>query len=222
MAAAAAGDENGFRAAWEAMAQAARGLDHQQMLNAMHVPEDAGEHAEALAAILRRIPDGWGRWISCDRGWYALIVELDGQLSALLPSYVLHQAKEKFGGLRYYWESGEEIHDPGDPEPSTPGREGHEEAWARWSREHDAWSERLDRYLQTPEGKRRTADLESRVALAERLVDAAEKRASVSCELCGAPGRLHRTRSRYAWYKTLCGNCAEQANYVPAQEESSG
>lgn len=217
MAAGAAGDEDGFRAAWNAMTQAARGLDHQQMLNAMHVPKDADEHAEALAAMLRRIPDGWGRWISCDRGWYALIVELDGQLSALLPNYVIHQVKEKFGGLRYYWEPGEVIHDPGDPEPSTPGREGSEETWAGWSREHDAWSERLDRYLHTPEGKRRTADLDSRVALAQKLVEAAEKRASVTCELCGAPGRLHRTPSRGAWYKTLCGVCAEQANYVPAE-----
>ena len=107
-----------------------------------------------------------------------------------------------------------DIHDPGDPEPSTPGREGSEEAWTRWSREHDAWSERLDGYLCTPEGKRRTADLESRVALTE-------KRASVSCELCGAPGRLHHTPARCAWYKTLCGVCAEQANYVPAQVSST-
>ncbi len=53
--------------------QAVRDIDYQQLLNAAHVPEDAGEHAEALRGILLRIPDGWGRWISCDRGWYPLL-----------------------------------------------------------------------------------------------------------------------------------------------------
>jgi hypothetical protein len=108
MATAAVGDDDGFRAAWDAMTQASRGLDRNQALNSIHVPTDAGEHAEALAAMLRRIPDGWGRWISCDRGWYSLIVELDEQLRALLPNYVIHQVKEKYGGLRYYWEAGEQ------------------------------------------------------------------------------------------------------------------
>lgn len=199
------------------MKQASRDIDHQQILNCMHVPTDAGKHAEALAAILRRIPDGWGRWIGCDSGWYALIVELDEQLRALLPNYAIHQVKEKFGGLRYYWEAGEDIHDPHDAEPPTPGQDGSEEAWAQWRHEHEDWCERLDRYLQTPEGERRTADLKRRIALANKLVDAAENRAYVTCELCGAPGSLHRTPSRYSWYKTLCGNCAGQSGYVPAQ-----
>jgi len=115
IATAAAGDDDDvFRAACGAMEQASRGLDHQQILNSIHVPTDAGEHAEALAAILRRITDGWGRWIACDSGWYSLIVELDEQLRALLPNYVIHQIKEKFGGLRYYWEAGEDVHDPHD------------------------------------------------------------------------------------------------------------
>ena len=99
-------------------------VDDQQSLNALHVPEDAGEHADALRGMLVRIPDGWGRWIRCDRGWYPLLVELDEQLRALLPNYELDQVKEKYGGLRYYWESGEEIQDPNDPEPPIPAR-GH-------------------------------------------------------------------------------------------------
>ncbi len=214
-------DDNGFRAAWSAMKQASRGLDYQQILNSMHIPTDAGEHAEALAAMLRRIPDGCGRSISCDSGWYSLIVELDEQLRALLPNYVIHQIKEKCGGLRYYWESGEDIHDPNDAEPPTPGRDGSEEAWTQWRREHEAWWDRLDRYLQTSEGKRRTADLERRIALAEKLVDTAEKRANVTCELCGATGSLHRTPPHYPWYKTLCGTCAGKASYVPARTSGS-
>ncbi len=146
-----------------------RGIEDQQILNALHVPEDAGEHADALRGMLARIPDGWGRWISCSRGWYPLLVELDEQLRALLPNYVIHQVKEKFGGLRYYWDPGEEVDD----------------------------------------------DLERRVELAKQLVDSAEKRAGVTCELCGAAGQLHRTQA--GRYKTLCPDCAGREGYVPAK-----
>jgi hypothetical protein len=58
------------------------------------------------------------------------LVELDEQLRKLLPDYVLHQGKEKFGGLRYYWASGEDVPDPEDPEPPTPSRAGEEDEWS--------------------------------------------------------------------------------------------
>jgi hypothetical protein len=194
-------------------------VDYQQMLNAVHIPEDAGEHTEALRGILLRIPDGWGRWISCDRGWYPLLVELDEQLRAVLPNYVLHQVKEKFGGLRYYWESGEDVHDPEDPEPPTPG-DGNEAERDQCSQQHEAWSERLDTYRQTPEGQARIADLERRIKLANKLVNTAERRAGVTCELCGATGVLHHTPARGHWYKTLCPACAEREKYVPAEDQT--
>ena len=76
--------------------------DPQAFLNTPRVPADAGEYAEGLAAILRRIPEGWGRWISCSRGWYPLLVDTDRKLAALDPAYEIHQVKEKYGGLRYY------------------------------------------------------------------------------------------------------------------------
>ncbi len=160
-------DAEGFQAAFNAMRQVGRGIDHQQILNALHVPEDAGEHADALRGMLLRIPDGWGRWIRCGRGWYPLLVELDEQLRALLPNYVIHQVKEKFGGLRYYWESSEDVHD--------------EQA--------------------------------QRVELANKLVHTAEARAAVTCELCGAAGRLRRTPPPARRYKTLCPDCAEREGY---------
>lgn len=77
-------------------------LDHERFLNAIHPPRDAGEYTEALVGIMRRIPDGWGRWIECDRGWFPLITDLDAKLAALCPDYTLHQVKEKYGTLRYY------------------------------------------------------------------------------------------------------------------------
>jgi hypothetical protein len=77
-------------------------LDSAKILNAIHLPEDAGAYAAGLETILRRIPDGWGRWISCGAGWYPIIVELDQSIATIYPEYEVQQVKEKFGGLRYY------------------------------------------------------------------------------------------------------------------------
>ena len=66
------------------------------------IPEDAGEYSEGLQAILDRIPEMWGKYISCNKGWYPILIELDKNLATLNPDYEIHQVKEKFGGLRYY------------------------------------------------------------------------------------------------------------------------
>ena len=84
-------------------------LDREQLLNAVHVPEEAGGHAQALEAMLRRLPNGWGRRMGCDRGWYPLIVELDRGLAELDPNYTLLQVKEKWGALRLYFEGAPEV-----------------------------------------------------------------------------------------------------------------
>jgi hypothetical protein len=52
-------DADGFAAALAAMRQIGQGVDLQEILNAVHVPDDAGEYAEALRRMLVRIPDGW-------------------------------------------------------------------------------------------------------------------------------------------------------------------
>lgn len=41
--------------------------------------------------------------IQCDSGWDDLISDLDKELSGIDPNYVIHQVKEKFGGLRFYF-----------------------------------------------------------------------------------------------------------------------
>lgn len=69
-------------------------IDQGRLLNSLHVPADAGPYAAQIEAILRRIPDNWGRMISCEKGWYPLIVELDGKLSALDPDHQIHQVKQ--------------------------------------------------------------------------------------------------------------------------------
>ncbi|TCN53554.1 hypothetical protein EV641_106200 [Rhodococcus sp. SMB37] len=62
--------------------------------------EDAGEYTDRLRRILLRIPDGRGRRISTDKGWYPIIARLDEELAALDPEYQVLRVKEKFGGLR--------------------------------------------------------------------------------------------------------------------------
>lgn len=49
-----------------------------------------------------RIPDYWGKVLDIPESWYPLVTELDAALALLSPDYVVHQVKEKFGGLRYY------------------------------------------------------------------------------------------------------------------------
>lgn len=55
-----------------------------------------------IERILSRISSGWGRSLDVDAGWYALIIDTDNELARIDPDYVVHQAKQKFGTLRYY------------------------------------------------------------------------------------------------------------------------
>jgi len=42
-----------------------------------------------------------------EEGWLSLILELDEKLSTIDPNYAIVQIKEKFGGLRYYFDCSE-------------------------------------------------------------------------------------------------------------------
>jgi hypothetical protein len=69
------------------------------------VPENAGQCKPQLLAILERIDrSGWPVYLAVDQGWFPLIIEIDKTISADFPDYQICQIKEKFGGLRYYWE----------------------------------------------------------------------------------------------------------------------
>ncbi|OBK02807.1 hypothetical protein A5637_16260 [Mycolicibacterium fortuitum] len=96
-------DRDGADAAFAAIQQANSKLDREALLDKIHIPRDAEGFEDGLRAIMMRIPNGWGRWISCSRGWYPIVIELDQQLAAIDPDYELHQVKEKLGGLRYYY-----------------------------------------------------------------------------------------------------------------------
>jgi hypothetical protein len=53
--------------------------------------------------IIDRIPAQWGKWISCDSGWDWILADLNTKLEYLDPKYEIHQVKEKFGTLRFYY-----------------------------------------------------------------------------------------------------------------------
>lgn len=60
---------------------------------------------DALQQVIDRIPFSWGKYVSCGPGWDDLIEQLDKSLAELDSDYIVHQCKEKLGGLRYYTET---------------------------------------------------------------------------------------------------------------------
>lgn len=96
-------DPETAEAALAAARQANTKLDFDVLRDKLHIPDDAGEYEDGLRAIMMRIPPNWGRWISCSRGWYPIIIRLDEALAEIDPAYEVHQVKEKYSGLRYYF-----------------------------------------------------------------------------------------------------------------------
>ena len=46
----------------------------------------------------------YSKSIEVDEGWYQIIVDCDNVLTQIDPDYQIAQIKQKFGGLRYYFE----------------------------------------------------------------------------------------------------------------------
>lgn len=185
------GDEEGAHAAGEQMRTIP--LDLNRVLNAIHVPEDAGEWAEGLERIVRRIPDGWGRWIRVERGWYPIIVALDEELAEIDPGYVVQQVKEMFGRLDVYFEQSDleccQRFRLEHPVPNSDD-DAEEHAWEAAFEAHD-------------ESEAHEASLAAQLARQE-LMDAAVRRASSiasrTCELTGEPGVM---MINHGWHQTL-------------------
>jgi len=58
--------------------------------------------------IKNKIKPPYLPYVDVDEGWYQLVLDCDNELSGIDPNYDLQQVKEKFGGLRYYFQ-------PSDP-----------------------------------------------------------------------------------------------------------
>jgi hypothetical protein len=71
-----------------------------------------GDDPEILRPVLARFAANWGASVDCGPGWWPIIAELDRQVAAIAPDYEVHQIKEKFGGLRFYYGMDEVGSDP--------------------------------------------------------------------------------------------------------------
>lgn len=56
-----------------------------------------------IEEIRLSIDPQWGQWVSCDEGWHDLVIDTDRRMRLMWPQYEIHQIKEKFGTLRFYW-----------------------------------------------------------------------------------------------------------------------
>ena len=58
-----------------------------------------------LAPLYARFTNDAARRIDCGPGWISLLLACDAELAAIDANYRLVQVKEKFAGLRYYFDS---------------------------------------------------------------------------------------------------------------------
>lgn len=166
------------------------------------------EKSDAVRAkfpMFTRVPH-----FECASGWNDLIEQLLTELVEIIPPelhgrFEVRQIKEKFGGLRFYYQT----HWPRPrPQPMDP-----------------LWPQPEQPPLGEAEAAR-LSDIEERITFA---VFAAESRSDRTCDICGASG-LHRVRGH--WHMTRCEEHAdggvprpsaeEQAAFVPEMRRSDG
>lgn len=63
-----------------------------------------------IESLKFKIKPGYAQHISVDEGWYQIVLDCDKELTAIDPNYCIFQIKEKFGGLRFYFEPSN-LHD---------------------------------------------------------------------------------------------------------------
>ena len=232
-------DSEGFGAAFDQGRQVASGIELAEILDALHVPEDAGEHEEALLLLLVRIPDGWGRWISCSSGWFALLARAERELADVCPTLAVHQVKEKFGTLRLYVEFDTDDDLPAElraAEPRCPSfrdlaeslgmkdasRDG--PAGDAWQNGYETifvpadeeWSARVAAFGGSDAGMGAAEDQARRAAAFERLVEKFEQESTTTCDRCGGHV-LSCTAARMPWYAVRCDECRD-AGWIIASE----
>jgi hypothetical protein len=57
------------------------------------------------ADVAEELPLKWDKIAYCGKGWDWILDELDKKLTYLDPNYKINQIKEKFGGLRFYFDT---------------------------------------------------------------------------------------------------------------------
>ena len=57
-----------------------------------------------IEALKKKIVPEYWKSIDVDEGWYQIVVDCDNLLTEIDPDYQIAQIKQKFGGLRYYFQ----------------------------------------------------------------------------------------------------------------------
>ena len=223
-------DAESLEAAMRALGQIP--FDPVRALDAVHLPADAGVHAEGLGRILARIPSGWGRWIGCGAGWYPLLVRLEDQIARLAPEFEIYQVKEKYGTLRFYWGFPvieprccveREILDPRPAPGAVSGPFAPKDRPPQVQALLEAWLQRVDAHFGSAAHRAGTQerDRDARLALrsavaphVEALITEAEEESARTCERCSAPAFLQHS---HGWFATLCGPCGESRGFAAAR-----
>ncbi len=234
-------DASGFRAAFDQAQHLGAGIDTDELLRSLHVPDGAGEHEVALRRLLLRIPDGWGRWIGCSSGWFELLARAERELAAVCPTFTVHQIKEKFGTLRLYAEfdyDDDLAVEVRAAEPACPSRQelaeilglkdpsGEDAVGDVWQKAyervfvpaHDDWAGRVEAIRGSEEGHRAIEEQARRAEEFERLIERFEKQSASVCELCGAEGALSRTVEQWPWYALRCDGCRKAGWTIASQD----
>jgi hypothetical protein len=177
--------------------------------------ETAGD--VSLEPVLGRFTDGFPAHLACGPGWYQIVVRLDRAIAQLCPTYELHQVKEKFGTLRFYWEFpplrphcciDRDMTDPYPypraPWPTAAARNVDHRLIDDWVARDIAHCDTAhhisaDDALDVERGRR-----EYLGKVIDAFVRRSEQTSSVTCETCGAPGTLAMVGG---WYKTRCHPC---------------
>ena len=58
-----------------------------------------------IEALRDKFLPNYYKSIDVDEGWYQLVIDCDRELTVIDPNYQIAQVKQKFGGLRYYFQS---------------------------------------------------------------------------------------------------------------------
>jgi hypothetical protein len=56
-----------------------------------------------LEPTITRIDPSFPKTIDCEEGWWDIVSHCTSELSKIDEHFIVHQVKEKFGGLRYYF-----------------------------------------------------------------------------------------------------------------------
>ena len=57
-----------------------------------------------VAKLIDKFVPEYYKSVDVDEGWYQIIIDCDNLLTAIDPNYQIAQIKQKFGGLRYYFQ----------------------------------------------------------------------------------------------------------------------